>query len=108
MITLNDLATKKQLTKKEILDVLHHFKNNNQSRYKILQLGLFGSVARESFNQASDVDVVVKLEKQDLWNIIGIKQDLEELLAKPVDVVSYQSYMNSFLRKRIDQEAIYV
>ena len=32
-------------------------------------------------NKQSDIDVVVELAKQDLFNIIGIKQDLEEQLS---------------------------
>ncbi len=59
-------------------------------------------------NELSDIDVVVELGKQDLFNIIGIKQDLEEQFSKPVDVISYREKMNQFLKKRIDKEAVYV
>jgi predicted nucleotidyltransferase len=51
---------------------------------------------------------VVLLEKQDLFNLIGIKQDLEEQLSTPVDIISYREKMNRFLKRRIDAEAIYV
>lgn len=40
--------------------------------------------------------------------LIGIKQDLEEILQRPVDVVSYREAMNVLLKKRIDEEALYV
>ncbi|MFH1504434.1 MAG: nucleotidyltransferase domain-containing protein [Candidatus Omnitrophota bacterium] len=72
------------------------------------RLGVFGSVARDTANENSDIDIVVILKKQDLLEIIGIKQGLEESLKSPVDVVSYREKMNSFLKKRIDKEAIYV
>jgi predicted nucleotidyltransferase len=58
--------------------------------------------------EQSDIDVVVELEKQDLFNIIGIKQDLEEQLQQAVDIVSYRKNMNEFLKRRIDNEAAYV
>lgn len=74
----------------------------------MITLGLFGSVAYDNAKKDSDVDVVVKLEKQDLFNIIGIKQDLEETLHVPVDVISYREEMNGFLKSRIDKETIYV
>jgi hypothetical protein len=45
---------------------------------------------------------------KDLFNLIGIKQDLEEQLHLPVDVISYRLNMNPFLKGRIDTEAIYV
>jgi len=40
--------------------------------------------------------------------LIGIKQDLEEQLNCPVDIVRYRDRMNEFLKKRIDKEAVYV
>jgi len=56
----------------------------------------------------SDIDIVVKLEKQDLFNMIGIKQDLEDALHTQVDIISYRERMNAFLKQRIDKEAVYV
>jgi predicted nucleotidyltransferase len=92
----------------EIISTLHRFKEMNKDRYEIIRIGIFGSVARGDINEQSDIDVVVELEEQDLFNMIGIKQDLEELLHKPVDIVSYREKMNQFLNKRIDKEAVYV
>jgi predicted nucleotidyltransferase len=51
--------------------------------------------------------VVVELENPDLFNLIGIKQDLEERLHCSVDVVRYREKMNGYLKHRIDQEAFY-
>ena len=92
----------------EIMQTLRSFIDMNKDRYKIIRIGVFGSAARGSMNEQSDIDVVVKLGKQDLFNIIGIKQDLEEQFSKSVDVISYREKMNQFLKKRIDEEAIYV
>ena len=47
------------------------------------------------------------LEKQDLFNLIGIKQDLEEKFGLPVDIVSYREKMNNYLKRRIEDEALY-
>ena len=96
------------MSRKEILNKLNIFKAEHEQQYGMISIGLFGSVARNSSNEQSDVDVVVKLKKQDLFNIIGIKQDLEELLDTPVDVISYRENMNSFLKNHIDREAVYV
>jgi predicted nucleotidyltransferase len=40
--------------------------------------------------------------------LIGIKQELEEQLHCPVDIIRYREKMNSFLKRRIDHEALYV
>ncbi|MFH1563952.1 MAG: nucleotidyltransferase domain-containing protein [Nitrospirota bacterium] len=92
----------------EIIKTLKEFKAKYAQKYGILTLGIFGSVARNTTKQESDVDVVVKMKNQDLFNMIGIKQDLEETLHIPVDVISYREKMNDFLKNRIDKETVYV
>lgn len=96
------------MTRKEIIKYLRKFKEENKNKFHIKRLGVFGSIARDTANDNSDVDIVVVLTKQDLFELIGIKQGLEESLKSPVDVVSYRKKMNSFLKKRIDEEAVYV
>ena len=58
-------------------------------------------------NTESDIDLVVVLEKQDLFNLIGIKQDLEEQLGVSVGVVSSREKMNDYLKRKIEDEALY-
>jgi uncharacterized protein len=96
------------MLRSEMLEILKEVKINYANLYGVFDIGLFGSYARDKANQNSDIDVVVKLNKQDLFNIIGIKQYLEERLEKNVDIISYRDNMNPFLKNRIDKEAIYV
>ena len=91
----------------DIIEVIRHFKEDNQKKYSIITIGIFGSASRDSFNDKSDIDVVVELGNPDLFNLIGIKQDLEERFQCPVDVVRYREKMNGFLKRRIVQEAVY-
>ena len=91
----------------DIIKILRQFKDENQKKYSILAIGIFGSVARDSLKDQSDIDVVVELENPDLFNLIGIKQELEERFRCSVDVVRYRDKMNGFLKHRIDQEAVY-
>jgi len=92
----------------DILQSLQKYKQKSGKKYGILKLGIFGSVARGTMNEYSDLDIIVALQKQDLFNMIGIKQDLEDYFQVKVDVVSYRSQMDSFLKRRIDKEAVYV
>ncbi len=80
----------------------------NRHNDNIVRIGLFGSAARGDMGEKSDIDIVVQLKTQDLFDLIGIKLDLEEELRTPVDIVSYWEKMNEFLKKRIDKEAVYV
>jgi len=92
----------------KILEALKQYKKTSQEKYEIVKIGLFGSLARGEAGTHSDVDIVIILKKQDLFNIIGIKQELEEELHASVDVISYRETMNPFLKQRIDEEAVYV
>jgi len=92
----------------EILQTLARFRERKQDEFGIVRIGIFGSVARGEIAGTSDVDVVVELVQPDLLLLVGIKQELEALLQEPVDVVRYRDRMNPFLKRRIEQEAVYV
>ena len=92
----------------DVILSLRRFKEMNHQKYNIIRIGLFGSAARDNMREQSDIDVVVELKTQDLFDLIGIKLDLEEQLSQDVDIVSYRKKMNEFLKRRIDKEAVYV
>jgi len=96
------------MNRKEILNKIVKFFNLKKDEFGIIRIGVFGSVARDEISGSSDVDVVVELGRPDLFTLIGIKQELEELLNCHVDIVRYRAKMNAYLKKRIEQEAIYV
>lgn len=92
----------------EILSALRKFKDEYTDKYGIMALGIFGSVARGEADETSDVDIVVRLQKSDLFILVGIKNELEERLHMSVDIVTYRDAMNQFLKTRINREAVYV
>ncbi len=91
-----------------LLDKLKNYKNDNAQKYGILSLGVFGSFARNQATQSSDVDIVVRMETPDPFILVHIKEELEEQLHMPVDIVRFREKMNHFLRNRIEREALYV
>ena len=97
-----------ELTRDDVLDILLRFLRERQDEFGIVRIGVFGSVARGEISDDSDVDVVVELRRPDLLTLVGIKQDLEALLYRPVDVVRYRSSMNPHLERHIEQDAVYV
>ena len=96
------------MNKDEILNRIIKFFNLKKDEFGIIRIGVFGSVARDEITDTSDVDVVVELGQPDLFTLIGVKQELEELLQRPVDVVRYREKMNAYLKKQIEREAVYV
>jgi predicted nucleotidyltransferase len=93
--------------KKEIIEILADYRKEAADRYGILEIGVFGSAARDETGAESDVDVVIRIAKPDLFMLAGIKDELEERLQCPVDIVTYRENMNKFLKERIDKEAAY-
>jgi len=95
-------------TKKEIVDFLIKNKDSFQQEFTVRRIGLFGSYARDEAIDESDIDIVVELEKADMFYLIGIKLALEEKFGRRVDVVRIRKPMNMSLRRRIEKDAIYV
>ena len=96
------------MDRNNVVNKISQFKAENLNRYGIKKIGIFGSVALNATGPANDIDVVVELEKPDMFCLIGIKQDLEALLNMPVDIVRYRKSMNKYLKQRIDTDAVYV
>jgi predicted nucleotidyltransferase len=88
--------------------LLRRFMLEHGAEYKITRIGIFGSIARGEQTIDSDIDIVYESKKMNLWEDIGLWQDLEQYFGKPVDVVSLHPHMNPLFRQRIEQEVIYV
>ena len=96
------------LEKKKILNILKQYKIEHHTDYGITKIGVFGSVARDEAKDSSDVDIVVELEKPNLFTLSSIRLELEDKLKNRVDVVRLRDKMNQFLKSQIIKEAIYV
>jgi len=59
-------------------------------RYGVARLRVFGSVARGTADQTSDVDVLYELlpDRRLGWEIEQLADELAEILGRPVDLVS--------------------
>lgn len=67
---------------------------------------IFGSYARGEEKPPSDIDLLVEMEPgRSLLDIIAIKQELEDLVQKHVDVVT-EDALSPYIRKEILREAI--
>jgi uncharacterized protein len=67
---------------------------------------VFGSLARGEGSEGSDLDLLVTLGRgRSLLDLVGLKQDLEDLVHRPVDVVTEQA-LSPYLRKRVLSEAV--
>ena len=78
------------------------------SRHNVKELYLFGSVLTDKFTDSSDIDMLVQFNQIDLLdyfdNYMDLKENLEDLLKRPVDLVEYQAIRNPIFRKVVDRE----
>jgi predicted nucleotidyltransferase len=69
-------------------------------------LRVFGSVARGDAKPGSDVDLLVEFEAgRSLWDLVGLQQDLEELLGVHVEVATG---VHELIAEKVGREAIAV
>ncbi len=67
---------------------------------------VFGSVARGEAGPDSDVDFLVEMEKgRSLFDLGGLLMDLQELLGRPIDVVTEKG-LRDRIRPRVLRDAV--
>ena len=96
------------MDKKTILNRLEDYKRNSDYSDKIKELGIFGSYAKGSETLKSDIDIFVKLKPAKMFDLISIKNDLEKLFKKKVDIIAVRRSMNQYLRNEIKNHGIHV
>lgn len=75
----------------------------------VIKAAIFGSFARGEAKKNSDLDLLVKLDKdKSLLDLVGLKLELEKKLNKKVDVITYDS-LHPLLKNIIlnEQKIIY-
>lgn len=67
---------------------------------------VFGSLARGDGGEESDVDLLIQLEEgRSLLDLVALKQELESVLGRSVDVVTERS-LSPTLRPLVLREAV--
>jgi len=94
------------IKKSDILDyLLQHFQEF-KTKYDVEQIGLFGSYARDEAKENSDIDIFVKM-KPSLFDMVVIKEQIENDLHKKVDIVREHKHMNPLFLEMIKRDVIY-
>ena len=88
--------------------LLREFKEFHAEEYRLLSLGFFGSCARGEATPESDVDIVFETDAPNLFRTALMREELERLLGRPVDLVRLRETMNPRLKARIEKDAVYV
>jgi predicted nucleotidyltransferase len=78
---------------------------NILKKYNLEKIGIFGSFARGE--AAHDIDFYIDREVYDLKNIFDLKNDLEKISQKPIDIM-LKKYANPIVLYRAKKDMKYV
>ena len=73
-------------------------------RHGIVELALFGSAARNKLRPESDVDVMATFARDahwDLYDYAEMRDELEQIFGRPVDLVEKGTISNPYRRRSI-------
>jgi len=95
-------------TVEEIKKILAGFEEKVKKEYRAEIIGLFGSYAKRSQQENSDIDILVNFYRgASLLDLTGLAGFLEEKIGIPVDIVPVDT-VKAELKKEIMKEAIYL
>jgi predicted nucleotidyltransferase len=90
----------------EIKTILQQHKEELRAKYKVKEIGVFGSYVRGQQRKQSDIDILVEFEVvPGLLKFIELEDYLSELLGVKVDLVR-KSSIREELRDTILQEVV--
>ena len=79
-------------------------------KHRVKSLAVFGSILTDRFNDKSDVDLLVDFESVDhdefdyVGNFFDLKDSLELLFNRKVDLIEYGQNLNPIFRELIDKK----
>lgn len=76
--------------------------------HKVKELYLFGSILTDKFTDSSDIDMLIQFYQVDLLdyfdNYMDLKEKLELLFHRPIDLVENHAIKNPIFRRIVDRE----
>jgi len=90
-----------------IKQTLTQLKPELKQKFFVNSIGLFGSVVRADFTEASDIDIIVDFSKPVGMEFIDLADFIEKKLKTKVDLVSKNGVKAKYFHE-IEREIIYV
>ncbi len=94
---------------KNVQDIKNNLAAHTQNlieRYKIREMGIFGSYVKNQQSKDSDADILVDFEEvPTLFDFVGLRDELSDILGIRVDLVM-KSALKPRIRKRILDEVV--
>lgn len=76
------------ITKDNILSKLKELKPTLYNDFAVKKIGLFGSFSDNTYNENSDIDILVELERPIGWKFFSLELFLEKTFSRKIDLVT--------------------
>ena len=95
-------------TIEEIKETLTEHKERLRARFKVKELGIFGSYVRREEKERSDIDILVEFEEPvSLLGLVSLENQLSDLFCVNVDRVP-KGDIRPELKEKIIKEVVYL
>lgn len=95
-------------TLEEIEKILREHKEELRERFKVREIGIFGSYVRGEQSKVSDIDILVEFyETPSLFEFIELEMYLSKLLGVKVDLVMKKA-LKPHIKQYVLREVVYV
>lgn len=95
------------MNKSSIISFLKQHKEEFNDKFNITTIALFGSYAKGLEHDKSDIDIIVEMKDRNYFKLIEFENFISKEFNTKVDV-GFLSSMNSFIRKSIEKDLVYV
>ncbi|MBD3840200.1 MAG: nucleotidyltransferase domain-containing protein [Campylobacterales bacterium] len=95
------------MDKQEILQKLSQEKEYIQHHFEVDKIGIFGSYAKDTQTENSDIDIYVEFKHKTFRNISGLWVYLENLYNKKIDLLHKHKQSHGAIFESIQKEVIY-
>lgn len=95
------------MNKNDILEKLSQEKEYIKDKFEVERIGLFGSYAKDTQTENSDIDIYVEFKNKTFRNISGLWVYLEELYNKKIDLLHKHKQSAGAIFESIQKEVIY-
>lgn len=92
---------------KDILLTLKQHKSTLSDKFSVKEIGVFGSYAKGTSTDESDIDFYVVFQDKTVDNITGLWIYLENLYGKKIDLLHYHKRLRESLKKEIEKDIVY-
>lgn len=84
------------MTSTDLEEKIKGIKPYLKERFSVDQIGYFGSFARGDYREDSDIDIIVEFKRGIGWDYFDLKDYLESVLGRKVDLVTQFSLRSNW------------